>query len=364
MAELYQCLMGLILLLFAFLMFGQAVDRIVQLNTNFLEKAVLGFFVYFGLFQLIALPMVLTKQPLHRLISVWLPLVGVLAVFSIGLTVLSWSRGRKKAKQTGTGKVSQKRNTRERSTDLAMLLVTAVLTGGQVCFAALQKYIGWDTVFYIGTINDAVTTDTMYLHDGNTGLPVKSLSLRYALSTFYMHTAVICKKYNISPLLVQKYVIGTVCILLTSILLYLLGKSFWKKTWKACLFTDLVIVLTFFFQTIYTNAQFLLFRAYEAKAFCANVQMLAILYGMRLLWMEKERRKTWIYLFIVCAASVPISMSSILIVPLMVGIFLLTRLLLYREWDVIWKGALCLLPNIVYLILYFCGTKGWLVISV
>lgn len=104
---------------------------------------------------------------------------------------------------------------------------------------------------------------------------------------------------------------------------------------------------------------FLLVRGYEAKGFCANVIIPAIFYIALCFWKDVRTREKWVMLFLVCFASVPVSMSAIMIVPVMVAILMATELVVKRDFSMIWKGIVCVIPNGIYLIAYYLFTQGF-----
>ena len=79
---------------------------------------------------------------------------------------------------------------------------------------------------------------------------------------------------------------------------------------------------------------------------------------MLCLWKDRQRREHWFLTFAVCFASVPLSMSALVIVPAMVVIAVLAEWLAEPRWAILWRAFVCILPNVVYMVLYFMYTKG------
>ncbi len=345
--QLAVCLLVLLLLGIEFVVFGVAACRLSHLNPRGYETGILGFFVYFGMFQVAALPLILLQRPFHELVFLWLIIAAAVNIYAL------W-RGRKEL-------VSLLYKTfaglwRNRGLLLAAVILLVLFC---CCFAALQQYLGWDTSYYVGTVDITVRTDSMYAYDGASGAPVKSLNLRYAISTFYMHSALLCKLTGISGMVLHKYVIGILCILMHGGILFAIGRQLFPDEEKKALFlTGLVFVLHLGFHTNYTVSDFLLVRGYEAKGFCANVVIPAVFYAMLCLWKDRQKREYWFLAFVVCFSSVPVSMSALVIVPAMVTIAVLAEWLTKPGWAILWRAFVCVLPNAVYMILYFMYTKG------
>jgi len=348
MLQLALCLLTLVLLGIEFGVYGIGFCRIFRLKLSGCETEILGFFVYFGLFQMAALPLILLQRPFHELVYLWLAIAAVVNL-SVLLTSVRQLGGLGSSIFTALWKLK------------GILLAAVVLLVLFVCwFQGTQTYMGWDTTEYIGTVNTTVYTDTMYIYEGNSGVMGKSMNLRYALSAFYMHSAVLCKLIAASGMMVQKYVLGTVCILMHALILFASGRRLFPGEEKKALFmTGLVFVMHLGFQTMYTTSDFLMIRAYEAKGFCANVVIPAMFYAILCFWEDQEKREHWAIMSVVCFSSVPISMSSIVIVPALMVIAVLAQWLTKRSWKVLWRSFCCAVPNGIYLMIYFLYTQGF-----
>lgn len=347
MIQLAVCLLVLLLLGIEFGIYGVAASRLFRLDFKVYEIEILGFFVYFGLFQIAALPLVLCQRSFHELVVLWLIIAAV-------VNVSVFLRGRRELRELFEKSFSAIWRNK------GILLAAVVLLVVFCCwFQATQQYAGWDTVDYIGTVDTTVYTDSMYVYSGSSGVMEKDLNLRYALSSFYMHSALLCKLTGISGILAQKYVMGTVCILLHGCILFAIGRCLFPEGEKKALFmTGLVFVMHLGFHTNYAASDFLLIRGYEAKGFCANVVIPAVSYAILCLWKDKNRREHWFFAFMVCFSSVPVSMSSLVIIPAMIAVAVLAEWLIERKWQLLWRAFFCVVPNAAYMILYFLYTRG------
>lgn len=318
-----------------------------------MENFVLGFFTYFALFQLFALPLILLKQHLTLLMVLWLAVVAIVLLLGVGI-LYKETKGRRRQERSII-----------KSKQVICYLTMAVLVLFFCYFTAIQNYWGWDTAFYIGTISTTVDTDTMYLINGESGVAENVLPLRYALSGFYMNSAVFCKITGMNAVYFQKYVMSTLCVLLHFSVLYLVGQALFEKcVVKTAGFLWAAGILNLFFVSEYTTSQFLILRAYEAKAYCANVIVPAIFWMLLLLHKDLQRKGNWKALFIIMLASVPVSMSAIFIAPAMVGVAVLGETILNKSLRVFINGVICILPNAVYLVLYLLYTLDIWVIKV
>ncbi|MCI9021236.1 MAG: hypothetical protein HFH32_10930 [Eubacterium sp.] len=379
--HLFLCAGILILTILAYYILGRAFCIRCGCRPVIPETVCLGFFLYYAVFQALAVPMILTKQKLHILGITWAAVLAVLLAGAVYLILQENKRSRpaydsgarqkygkiNHAMQAGRSRKQEERRIR----DAGLWLLTALMGCAIFCECAsavlMQRNIGWDFAYYIGNMATSVATDTMYVYDGSSGLLRNTMELRYALSSFYMNTACISQATGISALVLQKYVYGILCVLLTNAIVYSFAmKVFRGDCKKTAVLVTITIVMTIFWDVYDTSGQFLLLRNYEAKAYCANVVVPMTGYLLYRLWTGIGEKSSWAGLFLTAFASVAVSMSSLVIVPVMIVIMLLAHMAVEKQLDfaVIRRGCFCLLPNVCYMAVFLCYTKGWLVIRI
>ncbi|MDE7311093.1 MAG: hypothetical protein K2N87_05645 [Eubacterium sp.] len=354
----------LLLSMLAYCLLGKAFCIKCRFRPAVPEIFCIGFFLYFAAFQIVAEAMILTKQRLHVLGAVWLVLL------TAGVAAAAWIV-RQDAQPDKSRLSHQKAAGGGSRLAGAGRLLFALMGAAVVCECAtavlMQRRIGWDFAYYIGNMATSVATDTMYIYDGSSGLLRSHLELRYALSSFYMNTAWISQITGISALVLQKYVAGVLCVLLTNAVVYSFAMEvFHRDQKKAAVLVTITIVLTIFWDVYDTTAQFLLLRNYEAKSYCANVVLPMACYLLYRLWKNSAEEHSWKELFLVAFASVAVSMSSLVLVPALIGLMLLAHLLVERRWDgaLALRGICCMMPNVCYLVVYLAFTRGLLVVEV
>lgn len=372
--QLFWCACILMLSIIIYYVLGQALCICCHWDAAVPEAACIGFFFYFAVFQIIAEIMIFTKQPLHVLKNMWMVLLVLLLSAAAAIIWRQYKRRQGEIQKSGTCAQTQVPAASKISTGSSAMwvrLLTMLMAAAIFCECAsavlMQRSIGWDFAYYIGNMTTSVATDTMYLYDGSSGLLRSELELRYALSSFYMNTAWISQLTGISALLLQKYVMGVLCVLLTNAVVYSFAMEvFQKERGKAALLVTFTIVLTIFWDVYDTSAQFLMLRNYEAKAYCANVVLPMVLFLLYRIWKRGVTDAAFGELFLVALSSVAVSMSSLVIVPALIGIMILAHLAVERRWDtaVVWRTICCMMPNVCYLAVYFCYTQGWLVVEV
>ena len=347
--------------LIAFL-FLLMIEMLGYIYNNFIEKKegnnlLIGFFLYFALFQLVALSMILMQRPLHELSVVW---SGICAMI-LGAFLLLAVHNQKKLRKTW----EQKRNRQIKwNGETGILCVVVLLTLLQIYLACTWGNNSWDTAYYIGNVVQAVDTDTMYIFDGYTGLKDQIINLRYAMSSFYMNDAVISYISGIHGAIICRFFNVLICQILSVYIVYLLGKEIWDEKKRVYAFICFWVLANMGTSTGYLASCFLLTRSYEAKAFCANVVIPAAILILLRLVRTKGEKMHWHSLFVMNLASVAISASCLMLIPFLEGIFFLAYLFIMKKYKEIGRMFVCLLPSMAYLAMYMMSHLGLLQIPI
>lgn len=323
---------------------------ILKKKSDILEQFIVGAFVYFGLFQCFAFPFTMIGIRLSRLSIVWMIVV-------VGIFVLSFIPLIGNCKQY----ISQLHMNQHE----ILYGLLAVFLFNFIWEKSLYSYgsVGWDTSHYIGSISNAVYTDSLYQFDGAEGWPLSTINLHFAMCGFYMHTAVLCQVFHIHPLLVQRYTIGSIAILLAVIIIYKTITLILKNRRRSLQALVIGELLLFYYYTSYTGPFFLLNRIVEAKTWCAMVIYPALAWALVKLY-QKTEKESWLCVFAIAFASVSISVSSLIGVPVMILAVTVAIAFRDRRWKECLYGIICMIPNGLYCLLYLMSKFGWLVFEV
>lgn len=353
MIQLTLSLLLVLLHMVIFGLFGVGVGKILKLDIGGLETLLLGFFSFFAVMQFVYLPSMLLKVGFHIFVLIW----AVVMLVILGAIVICFH---KRIGEVGKA-IYHELYTTKKSLFFLTVLIFVIL----VLFQGLWNHHGFDASFYIGTVNTTLYTDTMYLYNGETGRIATSIDMRYALSgAFYMNTAFWCRILNLPALMVQKYTMGTLTMILHTLVAFLIGRKVFVNNVKhAYLFTSVVLLVNVFFtSSIYTTSTFLLLRTFESKSVGANVVIPAVFYIALCIWKSKEAGSYWKLLFVFSLASVPIAMSMIVILPMMVFVLMVAEYVCKRDKKVLLQGGISLVPNAVYTVLFFLFLQRiWLI---
>ena len=340
---------ALVLQLFLFLCTGSLILRIRGKKDYALTKALLlGYFVYFGLFEVLCLICELCLVPLSILSYAAAGLGAVLIVCGTLSGFGAWRRDLSALPSA----------LRERGVWLwAALLALAA----SVVFVLLYTDASADSGWYVGMASTALATNTIGRFDPSTGQMIKLFQARYALSCYPYHNAVIPYLFRGLPPIVQaRSVMSVINVIMSYLAAWQLGRAFFRKAAHADLFVLAVTFLNCFSGTIYLPGIFLYTRSYEGKALILNVVLVTALALITDVWKGREEDCPFRTLLWVMAAGVCFSASSIMALVLCFAA-LLPYAVFSRKWSVIPKTFCACLPVILWAAVYYLMQHGTLV---
>lgn len=335
-----------------------------------------GFFFYYSLFTLFAVPVTYRWRPLSLLSRLWM-----LAV--IFVTIISLIVNRKLWLGVIKSMLTYIRDNRW----FVMGFVILVLVQLVVVLYSYQFTL--DAAYYVANVTTTVQTNSLNIYDPYTGDWQDHFEMRYFFATYPLQDAVMCKWFHIPALIQTKLIMASVSLIMTNILYYMIGiELFGTKRKRAVLImTAFAGLINFFFITIYTSSNFLLTRTYEGKSILANVvlpfifylyiRMLKVFHASvseegRLLDAGRDKGKTygryWMYLFVVCFGSTVISNSSNMLVPATLAVLFLPFVGLLFSCKRVKEGfktllgmIICMIPGLVLMLMYVAYVKGMFV---
>lgn len=349
MQELILALAGLILELLVFFCAGSLLTRILKIKAEVTMELIIGYLLYFAVFEILAVPMTLKWVKLSTFSHIWLVVMAACVLAACLCAHKMWNR-----QLNRIGEVFQRHW-------LLLILVAAVVIFQCFLVAAYQDGTA-DATHYIGTVSTSVYTDTLARYSPLTGVLQKNFNLRYDLSAYPMHNAVWCVLLGIHPMVQSKVVMSVINMLMINLLIYQIGKNlFHGDEKKADLMVLFVCLMQMFSFSIYTTGTFAFMRVYEGKALLANISIPAALLVSIRLWLgEKEQKMgTWVFLFLASVSALTFSGSS-LIYPAVVSTAVLPVMLLKKKLSYAIPYALCMLPGFLYALVYFAAKLGWI----
>ncbi|MCD8013775.1 MAG: DUF6077 domain-containing protein [Lachnospiraceae bacterium] len=337
---LYVQIAGLIVLyLGIYYMTGAIVSRWVPAISRSIPLTVLvGFFCYFFLFAVAALPLKLTLCPLSALSMLWRVILLLLALV-FALTVRKTWRQRLSsfiALFKGRGKY--------------ILFLFLALVFVQVFLVNLndESYALWDQAYYIGDASTSLYTNTISQYDPYTGRILSRLNPEYLLETYQNHTAVMCQIFGLHPLVENLTVMASVVVILYNLVAWELGLTLFRgNRAKGLLMTGFLTLLNFFSFNLYTAAEFLLIRPSEGKTILAVLILPTLLLFFLKTITEYQPATWWVCSFLVILGSFGLNMSAIYMIPFEISAFYLPLAVKERKFSIFLRLLVLLIPCVV-----------------
>lgn len=345
-----QLLLGGITLcvhLYFFLAFGSLFLRALKKEERFswCFVPVLGFFLYYSLFEILALPMTLLLVPLHVLTVVWgaaLAAVGLAAVFLCGRM---WMRGLKRLFCV----------VRDHK---ALFFLVGLVTLGQMAYVAAYDQNSADAAYYVANVSTSLYTDTLGRYNPYTGLLSSRFNVRYVTATYYLESAVFCSMFQVHPMVLTKTIAPMILLLLVNLLWYHLGMVFFRgERRKAAAFA----VALAFFQLFMGNpvfAGFLYYRAYEGKAMLQGLVVPFLLLASLRLYENAGDRLAWWSIFFTSLGALCLTTSSMTLVPAAVLAGVLPVVVKNKRIRLVFPAFACILPDVAVMALYLTVRLG------
>ena len=350
-----------------FLAFGSLFRKILGRKEGLnryspLFTPVLGLFLYYGLFELLALPMTLLLVPLHVLTVVWgaaLAAVGLAAAFLCGR---DWVKSGKTLaeifkKQPG------------------IYLLAGVLVLGQMIYVAAYDLNSADAAYYVANISTSLYTDTLGRYNPYTGFLSSVFNIRYVTAAWYLDTAAFAKVFHVHPMVLAKTINPVMWTFLADLVYYQLGyalfrgkreetaekllsdsgrergNGFFSVRKKAVAF----LIAAVFFLLLAGNQEFsgfIFYRAYEGKAMLEGLVIPFLFLLFVRLYRDPEDKMAWWGLFFTALGAVCLTTSSMTVVPAAVFAGILPTALKQKKIRPLFRGVLAILPDVAVLALY------------
>ena len=241
----------------------------------------------------------------------------------------------------------------------------------QMVMAVVMASFDGDDAYYVVESLLAQQADVM-----NTILPYTGtstyLDIRHALAVITMWIAFVAKESGIHATILSHSIMPLFFIPLVYLVYVEIGRVLFRQRQQVIpVFMIIVSFLLMFGNvSIYTPATFFLMRTWQGKAIVANLVFPMIFWIF--LWMFEESRQIkapnrkekeweqprrdwcpWIELFLINMLSGACSSMGVIFGSGLIALLTLILLFYTRKIQVIFGAMLCIVPNLVYLMIYF-----------
>ena len=347
---------------------------------------ILGYLVYMGIFEVVAITCMLraTYSAFSYCRRFFAVIVIILSVMGIVRSIIKLSKGEKSYLALFPGEahadvfdlMSPRSNPKFYKLDYpkeSMIYwgIFFVILAFQMVMAVVMASFDGDDAYYVVESLLAQQVDVM-----NTILPYTGsstyLDIRHALAVITMWIAFVAKESGIHATILSHTVMPLFFIPLVYLVYVEIGRVLFRAKQQIIpVFMIIVSVLLMFGNvSIYTPATFFLMRTWQGKALVSNLVFPLIFWIF--LWMfeeagavvppnrkekewEQPRRDwcPWIELFFVNMLSGICSSLGVIFGSALIALLTLILLIYTKKIKVIFGAMLCMIPNVIYLMIYF-----------
>jgi hypothetical protein len=213
--------------------------------------------------------------------------------------------------------------------EIRIVILTLLVVVGFCYYVSVNGQVNDDSRYYIALVNTTLNTKTLFRYNPYNGIEGGARLARRAVTTFEIHSAMLCFLFRIPALVVTRIMRASQNVILTSMAVYLCGKQIlFRKDdnaiQKSCKLVIVNLLLQMIFAgTAYTSATFLLFRSYEGKAFAANALAIYTLYICAEIMRQKQKRN-FLFVIILIWGAVAISTSGMVVISIEAALLLIS----------------------------------------
>lgn len=334
-------LLGIVMFLVPFVL-GMLYTRFVEdEKNNILMNIVAGYSIAFGLFEVIALPLVFLQKSLSLLIGIYGGCILVLVVISL---FFNGKRIFKIGKETFAS---------IRSFTL-MIWAELVLIVMQLMVYVRYQYSNADDSYFVAAATTAISTNSIFQYSPETGSLFDVQPVRYVLSPWYVLTAVISKVTDTHPAILTHMVYMLVFLLLAYAVYALIGRILFEKDMERCgyFLVLLSVIHIFSAYSLRTTGIVLMIRLWQGKAFLAGVLLPLVVYVMLRIYFFEGKRADYILLLCLMSVCCMASTMGVMLGAICAGLFGVLTALKKRHVKWLLYTVACCLPNVICGMLY------------
>lgn len=290
-------------------------------RSSLTNLCLLGFMVYFGIFQVVALPMKIVQLPLKYLTLTWAGILGAVFLFDI-----IWRR--KILFRAFKNCFSDRKKIAAGCVFLVGAGTLALILGMNI-----NHISDFDAGYYIGLPVSSVYSNTIELMDPYSGQMLAKPDSFYILNTNTIHSAVIFQFLNLHPLVEEKFSMTAALAIVFCLFLYKGGQLlFQENRRKALMFLGMSVLALLFSYSLAGVSHYFAYRTYEGKAITSYLYTTGIFVFFLGIFREKEEKWGWAGLLFAALGGVAFCNTAIFVIPVMISVLIVPWILLERKW--------------------------------
>ncbi len=329
-------------------LFGRNVDKG---GRSLIFRWISGQILLWACFQFICVPMILMEVDFIYVVYVYGGMTAVILLAAGALLVKNKKASWAVARIEGFD--------RKRLGEHIFWLIFWVLLAFQLIQAVRLVYSDGDDAFFVAISSITQDANTMYNKLPYTGYATQ-LDVRHGLAPFPIWIAYLAKLVGIHSASMAHVVLPVVLIPMTYGIFYLLGRVLLpEKSEKLPLFMIFTELLVLFGDySLYTVENFMIARSRQGKAALGSIIIPMTIYLLLILLRQIQEGEKISFKYYVLLASAGMagclcSTMGAMLCCMLVGIVGLCAAAVYKRRNLLIPLALCCLPNVCYVALYF-----------
>ena len=242
MRELCLACAGFALEFIVFYAAGIVLVRILKVKGDCSLTFILGYLVYFAVFELVIVPMTLKWVSLTAAAYIWAGIMALVICAAVICTIKKQRRIRAGQTETCSGIFGSISEIWKNHSVMIILAGAVVLL--QCLIVIFYEDTTVDAAYYVGTVSTSVYTDTLGRYNPFNGAIQKAFQARYVFSAYPMHNAVWCRLLGIHPIVQAKQVMSCMNVVTANLIIYQIGKRLFDGNRKKA---DLMLVFSLFY---------------------------------------------------------------------------------------------------------------------
>ena len=303
-----------------------------------IESYLLGQFLMWSVFQLIAVPIVRLKLHFSLLFFVYL---GILILLSI-LGIVRWLRRQ--------DKINWDLSLPKTPVIWIVLGLAVAVILYQCGMYVFGLHLDEDDARWLAEANDALIQDRMFLHNPSNGSFIGRFGgdmVRDSISPWPMYIAFLSRMTGIRVATLSHTVYAPVLLIISYMAYARIGSLVFKGKEERIVFLFAIsVIMLFFGGQSASESTFSLIRIWQGKAVVAAVTVPAILSQILKIQAE-DTPGNWLILFMMCCGSCLFSGMGVVISAIMIGGYGF-YLIVCRRWKRIPYWLLAILPAAVF----------------
>lgn len=346
----------IIFYMISYFLLGSCITKRLKREEGVIPFTVIcGMFLYFLLFEIIALPMKIQGISLTTLAYTWGIVLGALDLVSLLVN-------RNYLVQIVQTTLKREKGQMHFWIGIALLLVIQLI----YIYGVAPEYMGVrDDYYYIGEAATSLYKNSIQQYDYITGAKLEVFNYAYFIPMYPMQGTAVCRLTGLHPAVENKISAVFVMFMVNNMIYYLFTSELLKERKRVLTALALIALLNFNLQSNgVTAAIFYFYRIAEGKGILNSIILPFVVFLFYELQKSSDNLNYWGILFLTILSSYSIVMSSMFLLPVSLSGLLGALLLTKRKWKYCIHAAICMAPCMIFLVLYELMSNGYIMLTV